>query len=63
MALLRARQSFATADRSVSAGTLVDSSDPIVSGREDLFEPAAAAVAVVEQATAAPGSKRRTSKS
>jgi hypothetical protein len=53
--MLRARETFHANGRLVVAGGEVDEKDPIVSGREHLFEPAGP---VVEQATAAPGEKR-----
>lgn len=53
---VRAVQSFTTSidgrRRAVSRGDLVASNDPVVKGREQMFEP------VVEDATAAPGAKR-----
>jgi hypothetical protein len=69
MAVLRCLASFAFTetdggDRVYAAGDLVDSNDPAVKGREDLFEPVEATIGrytnrrVVEQATAAPGEKR-----
>lgn len=66
MATLRCREPFAAdmdgVQRVVPAGTLLDSSDPIVKGRENLFEPVDTFMARqspdVEQATAAPGEKR-----
>ena len=66
--MLRAKETFfTTSNLVVVAGDLVDDNDPIVKGREALFEPAEAAVkpSSVEQATAAPGERRsavRTSK-
>lgn len=60
MPTLRATTSFALPGRRhVNEGDLVDSSDPIVSGREHLFVSADRATsAPVEQATAAPGERR-----
>lgn len=73
MATLRVRGSFACIYQGVeevfAAGRLVDASDPVVKGREHLFEPVEVAAsrqslmgrtapAPVEQATAAPGEKR-----
>lgn len=70
MALLRVKASFAVGWRVVPRGALVDAADPIVKGRESLFEPVVATYStvpasapvepVVEQATAAPGEKRTT---
>ncbi len=62
----RAREAFAYTDkqgvpRVVTAGHLMSSNDPDFKGKEHLFEPvevAAARVASVEQATAAPGEMR-----
>lgn len=68
--LLRVKATFALlgpATRMVRKGTIVAASDPVVKGREHLFEvvaptPAASAPShsapVVEAATAAPGEKR-----
>lgn len=64
--LFRARQAFATilGDRTilVQPGTVVAAGDPILKGRESLFEPFAPDIrdfsGRVEQATAAPGEKR-----
>ena len=64
MAVLRAKTSFSVGnpDRTkhfVGEGTLVDSRDPIVKGREELFEPVEASVrSFIEQATANPGEAR-----
>lgn len=62
MAILRCTESFAGDDnRVVTAGSLVDADDPVVKGREHLFEPVEtfmARRAGVEQATAAPGEVR-----
>lgn len=57
MAILRCKQSFHAIGRPVMVhrGQLFDSSDPIVRGREQLFE---AVDDLVEQATAAPGERR-----
>lgn len=65
MAILRCTESF-TADvdgvpRVVGSGDLLDSSDPVVAGRESLFEPLESFMdrrPGVEQATAAPGEVR-----
>lgn len=72
MATLRCKEPFSAdikgVPRVVPAGQLVDSSDPIVKGREHLFESVDAhmasrdtapdTMAAVETATAAPGEKR-----
>lgn len=56
MAILQARETFFVGRRTITVREIVSSSDPIVKGREHLFnrleEP------VVEQATSAPGEKR-----
>ena len=56
MSELRARESFFAfvkgISRQIRAGELVKNNDPVVKGRESLFE------SPVEQATAAPGEKR-----
>jgi hypothetical protein len=57
--MLTANTSFFAGGRLVAAGELVDERDPIVTGREALFD-RDDTVAVVEQATAAPGQKRTT---
>lgn len=76
MTILRANASFSAGDPQgrrhfVQEGTLVDSADLVVKGREHLFDPAEARVVsvfgtraapVVEQATAAPGEKRAVAK-
>jgi hypothetical protein len=70
MATLRCKEPFAAdikgVPRVVPAGALVDSNDPVVKGREHLFEPVDAFMerrtADVEQATAAPGEKRSIAK-
>lgn len=61
-------QSFATTEngrpRVVRKGTAVIANDPVVKGREKLFDTAEDAVrSPVEQATAAPGEKRAATKS
>jgi hypothetical protein len=64
--LFVARQSFATivdgATVIIQQGTVVDSGDPVLKGRKQLFEPFAPKIrnypGRVEQATAAPGEKR-----
>jgi len=66
MATLRCKEPFAAdvdgIPRVVPAGTLIDSSDPIVKGRDHLFEPIdvfmSSKAPQVEQATAGPGEKR-----
>lgn len=66
MATLRCKESFAAdvngVQRVVTAGQLLDSADPIVKGRDSLFEPVETYIQrntpPVEQATAAPGEKR-----
>lgn len=73
MAVLRCTEGFAYTDRKTGAprvvrsGDLVDAKDPVVKGRESMFEPVEATVdrasdRSVEQATAAPGEKRAASK-
>lgn len=58
--ILRATTTFQVGGRRrINAGQLFSSDDPIVSGREALFEPVEDGV-TVEQATAAPGEKRST---
>ena len=60
MAVVRARQTvWVSSQRIIHEGYLFDSKDPVVKGREALFEDA---VQVVEQATAAPGEKRTRAK-
>lgn len=66
MATLRVREAFAVPQGGISRvmrpGDLVRDDDPIVKGREGLFEPIESAVSRnevrVEQATGAPGEKR-----
>lgn len=72
MPVLRVKESFSPAGsvHVYAAGALVDSDDPIVKGREHMFEAVEATVArqqqtpeqreagVIESATAAPGEKR-----
>lgn len=66
MAIKRCRASFAVSvngvPRMVTAGQLVEASDPVIKGREHLFEDAETYVSErapkVEQATAEPGEKR-----
>lgn len=77
MTVLRAREAFACSDaqgtpRVVRPGDLFDSTDPMVTGRETLFEPVEVATqrseavvaggsSSVESATSAPGEKRSVS--
>jgi len=61
VAVLCARTSFHANGRFVAEGEEVDAKDQIVKGREALFGPADDAPAV-EQATAAPGEKRTTTR-
>lgn len=68
MAILRCTSPFATwingVPRVVANDELVDSSDPVVKGREGNFVPVEQSVAhrsTVEQATAAPGEARTVS--
>ena len=65
MSVLRAKESFVAAQpnrkkgstkKVVNAGELVMSDDPVVKGREDLFE---APEASIERATARPGERRQ----
>jgi hypothetical protein len=67
MATLRCKEPFSAdlggVPRTIPAGALLDSTDPIVKGREHLFESVDVymdrrAPAAVEAATAAPGEKR-----
>jgi len=74
MATLRCKEPFSAdikgVPRVVPAGQLLDSDDPIVKGREHLFEPVESFMASrvvevsesVETATAAPGEKRSVSR-
>jgi hypothetical protein len=55
--MLRALTSF-HAQRFIAAGDLVDDDDPVVAGREHLFEEASVTNRPIEQATAEPGEKR-----
>ena len=57
MSYVRVKQSFYCAGRIYVAGTVLESSDPVVGPRPELFD-RIEDVAVVEQATAAPGEKR-----
>jgi len=61
--LVRAKAGFVVALKnganvSVGAGTVWDSTDQVVKGREDLFEPVDTWASRVERTTAAPGEKR-----
>lgn len=58
--MLRALVTFHADGTTVYDGSLVDEKDPIVKGRESLFVRADDDV-VVEEATAVPGQRRRTS--
>jgi hypothetical protein len=66
MAIKRAKSSFVAyiggAPRLVNAGDLIDESDPVVAGREDLFgsieDHVASSGRTVEQATSEPGERR-----
>ena len=66
MAIKRCKASFAVSvngvPRMVTAGQLVEASDPVIKGREHLFEDAETYVSdrapKVEQATAEPGERR-----
>ena len=66
MSVKRSKEAFTTwvdgAPRVVTIGQLLDSGDPVIKGREHLFEDVETHVAEkatrVEQATAAPGEKR-----
>ena len=57
--MLRANTSFFVGARLVVAGELVSQADPIVAGRELLFDPVDSSAAV-EETTAVPGVKRAT---
>lgn len=60
--MLRATTTFAVGHRVVRSGTIVADDDPVVAGRETLFEPVAPVVddTPIEVATARPGTKRST---
>ena len=68
MAVLRCIAPFAYSERNgvqrvLSAGDVVDSTDPAIKGRESMFEPVEVTAErvtgiAVEQATSAPGEKR-----
>ncbi len=58
--ILRARAAFFAAGRVVRPGDIVSDSDPIVTGREALFE--TVTEPGVEEATARPGEKRSTTR-
>ena len=60
MAVLRVREPFSFDEpngvqRVMRTGDLVDASDPLIKGKEHLFEPVET---TVERATAAPGERR-----
>ena len=55
---LRAKEAFWVGNRKVARGQLVNEADPVVHGREHLFEDTATPPPIVEQATAAPGERR-----
>lgn len=55
--ILRANTTFHVGQRTVRDGDIVDSTDPIVAGREHLFDSPAD---VIETATASPGERRST---
>lgn len=57
--MLKANTSFFADGRLVAAGSLIAPTDPIVAGRESLFDRVDTAP-VVEEATAVPGVKRTT---
>lgn len=59
--ILRATTTFLVGPEVISEGTVLLSTNPVVKGRESLFEDVAEVLGVevaVEQATAAPGEKR-----
>lgn len=57
---LRATQTFFVGNRKVSKGQLVNPKDPVAVGRGHLFEDTeTVSVPVVEQASRAPGERRR----
>lgn len=60
MAILRCTESFAADGRVFTLGQLVDSAEPVVKGREHLFEPVDVYVSrrSSETATAAPDEAR-----
>lgn len=58
--VIRANTSFLVGQRWVHAGDIVATDDPIVAGREHLFDSVDVPTRVVEQATATPGEKRST---
>lgn len=60
MATIRARTHFAVGRHVIRPGDLLDSTDPLVKGREHLFEDPDEAVRPIERATARPGEKRAT---
>lgn len=58
--MLRSTTTFHANGRTVVAGSILAATDPIVKGREALFEPVGVTDRTVEQATAEPGKKRST---
>lgn len=59
---LRAKETFFVGNTKVTRGQLVNDRDPIAKGRGALFEdPSTVEVPVIEQATRAPGERRRIS--
>lgn len=66
MAILRCMVPFVADGQVFTMGQLVDSDEPLVAGREHLFEPVETFVSrrsAVETATAAPGEVRKRSTS
>lgn len=59
--MLRVKEPFVAMGRVYDVGETVDASDPVVNGRALFFE-ADESGPVVEQATAAPGEKRTTTR-
>lgn len=55
----RAKETFFIGRTTVSRGQLVRDEDPVLAGRGHLFEAVDDNLPIVEQATAAPGEKRR----
>lgn len=64
--LLRAKTTFIAftpaGQKVVAKGDIFDSSNPIVAKRADLFTPVEVSAPVVEEATAAPGEQRATTR-
>lgn len=59
---LRAKETFFVGNTKVTKGQLVNDKDPLAKGRAALFEDTATVnVPVIEQATRAPGERRRIS--